>query len=266
VTDEWPALSAAQLPEGTLIHVTFLIFAIALTVRDVLWLRVLTIVAYSLHIVRIELIGDLTLNSWLGWYAAFVIINTCHASWLIYERRLSRLGPGERALAMVAFPALDRQTLKRLLRVGRWYRMQPGEAFTTAGTHPDVVAVVRSGQIDVRRDGQTLATIGPGHFVAEMSFLTGAPATADTVARSDVELFVWDQVDLARRFERDPQVKLAFYSAVGPDLVMKITQTQVASAASAERETDDGERHTAAAPANATESSAEPFATANATG
>lgn len=224
VSGEGFSLGGLWFSNDTLVHVTFLIVAVALLVRDVLWLRVLTMLAYSLEILRIELVGELTLNSWLGWYTAFVVINAGHAGWLIYERRLVRLTPDERALAAVAFPALDRATLKRLLRAGQWRRLAPGETLTRAGTRPEVVGVIRSGQIDVWRHGRVSVSLPPGSFVAEMSFLTGAPASVDTVAAGPVELFVWNQAALKRHFQRHPVIQLAFYAAIGPDLVMKITQ------------------------------------------
>ncbi len=220
-------LDALDLSTDTLVHLGFFVFLIAFLVRDVLWLRVLAILAYTVHILRVGLLGDDPFDYLMLWYATFVAINAGHAAWLVYERRLTRLSAAERDLAALAFPALDRGTLKRLLRAGAWHRLAPGEQLTWYGERPEVLAVILAGRIAVRDSGETIACIGPGHFVGEMSFITDAPATADTFAENHVRLFQWDQETLARRCERDPALQTAIYTALGPDLVQKIAATRV---------------------------------------
>lgn len=221
------SLHAPQLSTDTLVHLGFFVFLIAFLVRDVLWLRVLAMLAYTVHILRVELMGHQPFDYLMLWYATFVAINAGHAAWLIYERRLTRLSAAERNLATLAFPALDRGTLKRLLRAGNWRRLEAGEQLTWYGARPEILGVILSGRIAVRDSGETIASIGPGHFIGEMSFITGAPATADTIAEDTVRLFQWDQETLARRCERDPALQTAIYTALGPDLVQKVAATRV---------------------------------------
>ena len=220
-------LQTLDVSTDTLVHVGFFVFLVAFLVRDVLWLRVLAMLAYTVHILRVGFVGEDPFGYLMLWYATFVAINAGHAAWLIYERRLTRLRPAERSLAALAFPALDRGTLKRLLRAGEWRRLASGEQLTRHGERPEILGVVLAGRIAVRDGETTIATIGPGHFVAEMSFITGAPATADTVAEGEVRLFQWDQATLARRCERDPALQTAIYTALGPDLVQKVAATRI---------------------------------------
>ena len=100
-------LDALDLSTDTLVHLGFFVFLIAFLVRDVLWLRVLAILAYTVHILRVGLLGDDPFDYLMLWYATFVAINAGHAAWLVYERRLTRLSAAERDLAALAFPALE---------------------------------------------------------------------------------------------------------------------------------------------------------------
>lgn len=216
-----------QISAALLIHIAFLGFAVAFIVRDVLWLRVLTILAYTVLILRLSLATEPADGSLAMWYVAFIVINTGHAIWLVYERHLMRLSPLEQSLADVAFTALDRSTIKRLCRLGEWRDLSPSEQLTWRGESPDILGVVLSGEITVMQAGRAVARIGPGHFVGEMSFITGETATADTHAADEVRLLVWDQKALRRQCERDPKLRTALYTAFGPDLVAKIARAQV---------------------------------------
>ena len=223
-----------EFETNILIHIAFLGFAIAFMVRDVLWLRMLTMVAYTVLVLRLGLATAPGDESLLLWYLAFILINAGHATWLVYERHLLRLTPMEKSLATVAFPALDHSTVKRLCRIGAWRDLETSEQLTWNGRTPDVLAVVLSGEIGVYQQSRCVARIGSGHFVGEMSFITGQPATADTFAEGPVTLLVWEQPALVRRCERDPRLRTALYTAFGPDLVAKIAGSQAPAMATTE--------------------------------
>jgi CRP-like cAMP-binding protein len=48
--------------------------------------------------------------------------------------------------------------------------------------------IIVEGEAEVRRDGATIATLGPGDFLGELAVLSGAPRTADVVANSPMVL------------------------------------------------------------------------------
>lgn len=211
-----------HLAQEMLLHFAFLTVAVAFLVRDVLWLRGLSIVAYSLFMAVAAMARPEAPWSLLGWYGGFIGINLGHAAWLICERRMCRLTAAERNLMEVAFPAIDQLTLKRLLRQGKWLDLAPGTRLTERGIEPDQLYVIYDGHVDVHRDKRLIAAIGPGHFVGEIAFVTQNPASADTYAGTAVKAVAWDQETLARIYQRQPCLREALYSAIGPDLARKI--------------------------------------------
>ena len=56
----------------------------------------------------------------VAWAALFVAINLGHSCWLIYERYLQRLSAEEQSLYDCCFQALDRVSVRKLLRRGEW--------------------------------------------------------------------------------------------------------------------------------------------------
>lgn len=214
-----------QLAGEVLLHIAFLTVAVAFLVRDVLWLRGLSIIAYSLFMAVAAAAQPDAPWTLLAWYGGFIGINVVHAIWLICERQMCRLTHQEKRLLELAFPALDQLTLKRLLRQGRWRTFDPTTRLTQRHAHPDLLYVIYVGQVDVYRDGQTVAQIGPGHFVAEIAFISQAPASADTYTATTVHAFCWDQDALRRICRRQPELREAMYSAIGPDLARKVNFT-----------------------------------------
>jgi CRP-like cAMP-binding protein len=70
-----------------------------------------------------------------------------------------------------------------------------------------------------------VTTLSTGHFVGEMSLITGRPATADVVAVGEVDVMRWPIQDLKALRERDPALWTRIQSAVGQDLVVKIQRS-----------------------------------------
>jgi CRP-like cAMP-binding protein len=214
-----------QFAGGMLLHIAFLTVAIAFLVRDVLWLRALSIVAYSLFMAVAAVARPEAPWSLLAWYGGFIGINLVHAVWLVCERQMCRLTSDERRLLELAFPALDQLTLKRLLRQGEWCTFEPETRLTAQNAHPTHLYVIFEGRVDVYINGRSVATIGPGHFVGEIAFISNAPASADTFAGTAMRAFCWNQEALRRVCARQPGLREAMYSAIGPDLARKVNFT-----------------------------------------
>ncbi len=52
--------------------------------------------------------------------------------------------------------------------------------------------VIVEGEIEIRRDGEPIAMLGPGEVVGELAVLGGWRRNADIIAETDVELIVFD--------------------------------------------------------------------------
>ena len=56
----------------------------------------------------------------------------------------------------------------------------------------DLMLVV-NGTAEVKRDATVIAQLERGQFIAEISYITGKPASADVVLEEDLTYYVWDR-------------------------------------------------------------------------
>jgi CRP-like cAMP-binding protein/Zn-dependent protease len=94
---------------------------------------------------------------------------------------------------MPAFSTLGTDELSKLLAHGRWVTAAPGEALVVQGEVGDAFYALRSGQVDVVRDGTLLRTQGAGSHFGEIALLRNVPRTASVVARTPVRAFRLDR-------------------------------------------------------------------------
>lgn len=84
-----------------------------------------------------------------------------------------------------------RTEVLRMLAAGAVHgTRKPGDVLLAQGNAGDALMVILSGSSEVRRDGQTLATLEEGDWFGEISLLTGYTATASVIAKTPMELAV----------------------------------------------------------------------------
>ena len=64
-------------------------------------------------------------------------------------------------------------------------RYDAGATIVKAGAGGHGLYIIKEGTVEVIRDGQRVASMGPGQFFGEISVLDGGPRTADVRAQSD---------------------------------------------------------------------------------
>ena len=93
------------------------------------------------------------------------------------------------------FAGLDRKELELLAKLAKEQRYESGATIVKSGTGGHGLYVIKEGSVSVIRDGQKVASMGPGQFFGEISVLDGGPRTADVKADTDtvcLTLVSWD--------------------------------------------------------------------------
>ncbi len=217
-----------QLAQEGLIHAGFLLVALAFLLRDILYLRLVAMGAYSFFICY-QLAAGVP-ASWpvFGWYVLFAAINAVQAAILWHQRRLEHLTPEERTLYDIAFPALDVGAVRRFMRRGKWRNLQHGETLTIQGESCAYVYAVLEGCIAIDVDGRPVAQGGPGQFIGEIGFLAKGAATATTLVTSEqARVLAWSRQDLDKMLRRSPELQSTVHAAIGRDLARKIAEHTV---------------------------------------
>jgi hypothetical protein len=204
-----------------LIHVANVLYVLSYLVKDILWLRLLTVFAGSVLLAYYALF-PVPLWAAIGWNVVFLVINLRHIQVLLLERRPVRLSPDELRLHQLALRSLTQREFAKLLRLAHWENVAAGQRFVTKGQPLDRIMVIADGRACVVIAGAPDATLRPGCFVGEMSYLTGQMPNADVVATEPTRLVTWPQSELRAVLGRDAELRAIVQMAIGEDLVAKL--------------------------------------------
>ena len=104
------------------------------------------------------------------------------------------------------FSSLSDDDLAKLARQAQEATVDEGTVLLEAGGSSEKLWAIEDGQVEVSRDGETLATLGAGDVVGETGIMKRALRNADVVARSQVRGLVIAQSDIKRLRKEDPDL------------------------------------------------------------
>jgi CRP-like cAMP-binding protein len=128
----------------------------------------------------------------------------------------------QQRLYQLAFHSVTTREFLKLLELARWEEAADGQFIVRKGEDIDRMMVIHSGSASIRCGERTVAELGPGQFVGEMSFITGDPTSADVVALKKLRYVSWSKDSLRGLLDERPQLKVALQDVIGTDLVGKL--------------------------------------------
>lgn len=200
-----------------------LLFCLAYLLRDMAWLRAVTILAATSTLPYFYF-QDPPLYVPMGWQIAFILINGFNLTVLLLERRPVILQGIERWLHQHIFPNLTPREMLKVLKPTSSHHYGPEARLVEDNTHLDHLILILEGEARVVSGDQRRATLGPGDFVGEMSFVTDKPTSADVIANTSMTCLQWRRDDLEAMYRRDPRLKDAVQGVVGADMARKLTR------------------------------------------
>jgi hypothetical protein len=204
-----------------LIHAANVLYLLSYLVKDILWLRLLTVVA-GLTLLAYYLLLPAPLWVAVAWNCVFLAINAWQIRTLLLERRPVQFAPEELRLYEMAFRSLLPREFAKLLGLARWSDATAGERIVVSGKELDRVMVIGSGRVRVELEGTSPIELRPGSFVGEMSFLGGGAPNADVVALGPTRLLSWLQKDLREVLAGSAELRAAVQKVIGEDLIAKL--------------------------------------------
>lgn len=204
------------------------VYLVSYVVRDILWLRLLTIVGGLLGGAYFAFGPEPAWNA-VGWVGLFTLINIVQVALLLLERRPVQLSDDARRLHETTFPSLAPRELASLLAIARWDDVAEGARLVARGEPADRLMVLLSGRARVVLPGRRNVVLGPGQLVGEMSFVTGESPTADVIALEPIRVVSWPREALAALLAEKPQLAVAMHAAIGADLASKLEAASAAT-------------------------------------
>lgn len=204
-----------------LVNLGYFFMFLALTAKDILLLRSILILG-QLSLVSFGYFSDNLYVSF--WNVLFFGINSFQIARLLRERTKIELPAELTDLYERVFSSMSRREFLTFWNMGRTERRE-GDQMIREGEHQRELVLILSGTFNVVKGSEVIAKLNRGSFIAEMSFLTGDPASADVFANGPVEYIVWNQEKLRNLNQINPQLFIKFQNVLAKDLADKIKST-----------------------------------------
>jgi CRP-like cAMP-binding protein len=204
-----------------LINLSNIVFLVAFSVRDVLWLRILAIIGEALTLPYYYFQGE---KLWppIVWGAAFMIVNAIRVVAIALERRPAVLNDREEELYQIAFSTIDKRKFLKLVSLARWVDCSPDEVILKKGQLIYEAIVVISGELEAIINGSARMTLRPGQLIGDVSAYSGLASPADVVARGPVTLAKWDLGQVREFTASRPELRANLLRMVSIDLAVKL--------------------------------------------
>ena len=187
-------------------HLAFGLIAFSFVVKDILWLRLVSILASLFSVFYNWVIPVEPMWIPIGWNFVFVALNLYHIAIIVYEKRPVHMSPKHKELYETMFKNMTPVEFLKITKIADWIHFKSGELITQKGHIVPTLNLIYNGTVDVVVENKTVAELKDGQFVGEMSFLTEKAATATCKVRHDTECLVWKQEQFKELLKRNPSL------------------------------------------------------------
>ena len=104
------------------------------------------------------------------------------------------------------FSSLPEEQLEHLAQMAEESSVEEDETIVRAGTWPYQLFAIEEGSAEVRRDGETLAELGPGDVLGETGVLKRGLRNADVVATSGTRLIFFTHSQVKQMRKESPEL------------------------------------------------------------
>lgn len=215
-------LESAFSPGGLLGNASYVLLIWSMAMRNMFWLRCLAILSGLTGIAY----DAIWLHDPVGtfWESCFTLTNIVQWLILVNQERKLKLTAEEVSLWKKYFSDLDARECKQLLAKSTQISGKSGDVIISQGEIVDRIYVMLSGKMEIKLHGEKVAECSGGDLLGEMSFLSGAPASADSVCATDCELLAVNQEGLASLLRSSPETGNAINAYISRNLIQKIVR------------------------------------------
>ncbi len=207
-----------------LIHAANVLYLFAFMVRDILWLRILTVVAAACLIPYFYFQPEPLLTP-IYWNLVFAALNIFWIVRLLLERRPVKLSEEEQRLCDLVFRTMTPREMIKILKLACWQSADAGECFVERGKLLDRLMVIYSGKACVEVDGKNVTELQPGQFIGSISYITEETAPANIVSLEPTRYVSWPKSKLQDFMKKNPDLHTALKTTLAIDLTKWLQAT-----------------------------------------
>ena len=207
-----------------LIHIANVLYLFSYSMRDILWLRILTVAAACFLLPYFYYRPD-PLYPPIFWNLVFMSLNVYWICKLLLERRPVKLTDDEQQLCQIAFRTLTPREMKKILKLSSWEDADSGECFISKDEPLERLILIYSGKADVELDGNKVGELHAGQFIGELSYFTDEVAAANVIATEATRYVSWPREQLKSFLDKNSDLRAAFQIILGSVLAKRLQDT-----------------------------------------
>ncbi len=207
-------------------HLAFGLIAFSFLVKDILYLRLLSVIASVFSVFYNYTIPAEPMMIAIGWNFVFVAVNVYHIAIIIYEKRPVKMDPKDQELYETLFKAMTPVEFLKIRKAAQWQSFVDNEKIIRQGTLVADLVLIYNGTVDVVVGKRVVAQLKDGQFVGEMSFLTEKPATATCIVKHNTECLVWKQREFKDLLKRNPSLYFTIQSVLSSQITDSVVSQQ----------------------------------------
>jgi len=200
------------------LNISYILVTIGLLVRDMLLLRSMITISELLIIGWALTVGNHIIA---GWNAVFLVINLFQIVRLIIERMPVKLPEELEDIYKNVFNELKEREFLYFWNTGKTISVTE-KFLCRENQYQEELMLILDGQVSVRKNGNEIAKLKRGSFVAEMSFMTGEPSSADVVNSEKTRCIVWSKEKLKHLQQLNQDLLMKLQVTLGKDLTYKL--------------------------------------------
>jgi hypothetical protein len=203
-------------------HLAYSLIFVSFLMRSILAIRVFAITASFASIYYNYHVNVDPLWVPIQWNIVFTAINIFHIGLIIWEKRSVRLTGHHKEIHAKFFNDLNPGEYLKLANMGHLRTSDHEEVLIHEKTEIEMLMILYKGRVELKCKNKRIKIIPDGHFIGEMSFLTGALTTAQVVAIDQVKYFFWPKAKLKAFLMKNPKYMASVQRAIGGQLINNI--------------------------------------------
>ena len=203
-------------------HLAFGLIALSFLVKDIFWLRLMSITASCFSIFYNYFIPAEPMVIAIFWNGVFIAVNVYHIAIILYEKRQVKMDDKNEELYSTLFKDMTPVEYLKISRAAQWETLKPNMRIITQGMPVPDLYLIYNGTVDVLIDNKRITDLRDGEFVGEMSFLTEKVATATCKVKHETQCLVWEQRDFKELLKRNPSLYFTIQSVLSAQVSDKL--------------------------------------------
>jgi hypothetical protein len=205
-----------------LFHVGSLLFLTSYLCKDILWLRLLTVISL-LSLIPFYYLRDDPLWPAMVWGSLYIIVNLAQLWSLYLNRKPVHFSELEEEIYSLVFSSLPRRFFHSMFQLGSMEQVEKGTLLIKKSQNIDKLYLVIDGEAEVLLPKGDSRTISKGGFIGEQSFITGNTTSADVhIGADNTVLLTWSRETLSEYLNKDPVLSNAFDLVITIDIIGKL--------------------------------------------